>query len=321
MKKNNRFVKALSIFVILSLFILLIASCKPMFKPARNNGNCSYELAADYHTAYDFGSQDSKYVYVLIDQAYDYKHTPEDLKLLSKTITANMFPEDRLVVAWINLDDSTKTIIFDERVERTRLPEFPPTFIAPPVTPTLTPSNITTIQGQQIQTNEAIDKDNQVINEKYFCKIGEWNAISDNIYQEWQHEQKEEVDSFNNEANSVLAPSIAKNSSSGKLIYESLSTASQMLQTAIAKRQHDKYILIVFSDMNDWRPSKPENIKINLKGIDALIVSQQCKYEIDCTVKATWETQLTDFRAVNPLFLVQEDNISNSIFDYLVNIP
>jgi hypothetical protein len=201
------------------------------------------------------------------------------------------------------------------------LPQFPPTFTAPPVTPTLTPSHVTTIQGQQIQTNEAIDKDNLTINEKYFCKIGEWNAASDNIYQDWQHEQKEEIDEFYNEANSVLEPSIAKDSSNGKLIYESISTASQMLQTAIAKRQHDKYILIVFSDMNDWRPSKPEKTEINLKGVDVLVVSQQCKYEIDCTVKATWETQLIDFGAINPLFLVQEDNIPNSIFDYLVSIP
>lgn len=312
--------RILAFSAIASLLVILIASCDPIFRPPKNPGNCSYELATDYHT-YDFGSPDSKYVYVLIDQSYEYKFTAKDLELISSTVIPNIFAGDRLVVAWINLENGTQTIIFDKRVERERIPQFPPTLTPPPVTPTLTPSNITTIEGQQIQTNEAIDRDNQAINEKYYCEIGEWNATSDDIFQKWKDEQKEEIDSFSSEANTVLTPSIAKATSGGKLLYESLSTASQMLQSAMSKRQHQKYILIVFSDMNDWRPSKPNDMQIELNGVDTLIVSQNCKYEIDCRVKIDWEPQLTSFGAANPLFLVQEDNIEKFLYDYLSIIP
>lgn len=318
--KNSNHLTKLSIFIIFSLLISTVSSCKPIFKPPQANGNCPYELSPEFKS-YDFGSEESKYVFVLIDQSFEYKSTPQDLELLSKNITANMFAGDRLVVAWINLDDSTKTIIFDERIEKVRKPQFPPTFPSPSLTPHLTPSHVTTIQGQQIQTNEAIDKDNKVINEKHFCKIGEWNAESDEMFRRWEHERDEEIASFVNEANETLQPSIAKETSGGRLLYESLSTASQMLQSAVAKKQHNKYILIVFSNMDDWRPKKPDDLKINLKGIDTIIVSQHCKYEIDCTVKSIWEEQLTDFGADTPLFLVKEDNIPDFLFKYLSDIP
>lgn len=302
------------------LLIFLIASCDPVFRPPNNPGNCPYELTTEYHT-YDFGSSDSKYVYVLIDQSYEYKFRPKDFELISSAIIPNMFPGDRLVITWINLERGTQAIIFDERIHRERIPQFPPTLNPPPVTPTLTPSNITTIQGQQIQTNEAIERDNQVINEKYYCKIGEWNATSDDIFQKWKDKQKEEIDSFSSKANTVLTSSTAKAPSGGKLLYESLSTASQMLQSAMDKRQHQRYILIVFSDMHDWRSSKPDDMQIELNGVDTLIVSQNCKYEIDCQVKVEWEAQLKSFGAANPLFLVQEDNIERSLYDYLSIIP
>ncbi len=310
----------LAFSAITSLFVILISSCDPVFRPPNDPDNCPYERATSYHT-YDFGSSDSKYVYVLLDQSYEYKYTPQDLELISKTVVQNMYPGDRLVVAWINLENSTRTIIFDERIEREELAKFPPTLTPPSVIPTLTPAKITTIEGQQIQTNEAIEKDNQAINEKHYCKIGEWNATSDAKFQEWKDDQKEEVDSFISKANTALKPSIANDSSRGKLLYESLSVASQMLQSAISKRQHNRYILIVFSDMNDWRPAKPDELTIELNGVDTLIVSQYCKYEIDCQVKAGWETQLMSFGAVKPLFFVQEDNISKSIYDYLTGIP
>lgn len=319
MKNSKRF-KETKIFIIFSLLFAILAGCKPVFNPSQASGNCQFELSPEFNS-YDFGSEETKYIFVLIDQSFEYKYTPEDLELLSENITANMFAGDRLVVAWINLDDSTKTIIFDERIEKVRKPQFPPTFSAPLLTPHLTPSHVTTIQGQQIQTNEAIDKDNKVINEKHFCKIGEWNAQSDEKFNHWRHEQDEEISSFKHEANEVLQPSIAKETSSGRLIYESFSTASQMLQSAISKQQHNKYILIVFSNMDDWRPEKPEEVQINLTGIDTLIVSQHCKYEIDCTVKSVWEEQLIDFGAVSPLFLVKEDNIPEFLHNYLSSIP
>jgi hypothetical protein len=324
---KNSFIssKVIVLSIITSLLIVLIASCDQVLDPSNDSGNCPYELSADYHTSDDFdipdSQPDSKYVYVLLDQSYEYKFTPQDLELISSTVIPNIFAGDRLVVAWINLENGTQTIIFDERVEQVRLPQFPPTFAPLPVTPTLTPSNITTIQGQQIQTNEAIERDNQVINEKYYCKIGEWNATSDAIAQKWKTEQKEKIDSFIGKANTRLTPSIAKETSGGKLLYESLSVASQMLQSAKLKKQHKRYILIVFSNMNDWRPKKPDDLSIELNGVDTLIVSQNCKYEIDCSVKTDWEAQLKSFGVTTPLFVVQEDDISKSIFGYLSDIP
>lgn len=90
-----------------SLLVILIASCDPIFRSPNTSGNCQYELATEYHT-YDFGSSDSKYVYVLIDQSHDYKFTPKALELISKTVISNMFAGDRLVVAWINLESGRK---------------------------------------------------------------------------------------------------------------------------------------------------------------------------------------------------------------------
>lgn len=325
MKKHFISSRLVLLSVIASLLILLIASCDPVLNSPNNSGNCPYEIATDYRTSADFGvpetQPDSKYVYVLLDQSYDYKFTPKDIDLVTSKIVPNVFPGDRLVVALINLEHGTQTIIFDERIEQERLPQFPPTFTPPLVTPTLTPSNITTVQGQQIQTNEAIDKENLVINEKHFCKIGEWNAKGQEIADKWKHEQQEEIDSFVEQSNSQLTPSIAKETSGGKLLYESLSVASQMLQSAKLKNQHEKYILIIFSDMNDWRSEKPDDLTIKLNGVDVLIISQNCKYEIDCSVKDKWESQFKQFGVSVPLFIVQEDGIPETIFGYLSNIP
>lgn len=325
MKKHFISSRLVLLSVIASLLIFLIVSCDPVLNSPNNSGNCPYEIATDYRTSADFGipetQPDSKYVYVLLDQSYDYKFTPQDIELVISEIVSNTFPGDRLVIAWINLEHGTQTIIFDERIEQEKLPKFPPTFTLPPITPTLTPSNITTVQGQQIQTNEAIDKNNAVINEKHFCEIGEWNAKSQEIADEWKEEQKKEVDSFVEQAKSQLTPSIAKKTSGGKLLYESLSTASQMLQSAMLKKQHEKYILIVFSDMNDWRIEKPDDLTINFSGVDVLVISQNCKYEIDCSVKNEWESQLTQFGVPVPLFVVKEDGIPETIFGYLSTIP
>ncbi|NOH04028.1 MAG: hypothetical protein HND47_19685 [Chloroflexi bacterium] len=308
MKKGNRFAKTSLIFI--TLFTLTITSCEPIKSDPVPVNNCRYELATKYHTAYDFGSQESKYIYVLLDQAYDSKQIAEDLQLLSEVIITNMFPGDKLTVAWINLDGSEKTIVFDERIERVELPQFPPTPIAPSLIQTLPPSNITTTEKQEVQTNQAVNKD---INEKYFCEIGEWNAASDDIYEKWQHEQKIEMESFYEKVKFALTP-IARYSYNSNLIYESLSTATDRIQLAITEHQDDKYILIIFSNMYDWRPSKPKNMKIDLEGINTLIVSQKCRDEVDCiAVKTKWETQLIDFGAVNPLFL-GIDNIPATIF-------
>jgi len=325
MKKHFISSRIVTLSAIASSLIIFIASCEQVLNPPNNSGNCQYEIASDYRPTSDFGipesQPDSKYVYVLLDQSYDYKFTPQDIDLVTSNIIPNMFPGDRLVVAWINLEHGTQTIIFDKRIEQERLPQFPPTFAPPPVTPTLTPSNITTIQGQQIQTNEAIDKENLVINEKYFCKVGEWNAKSQEIADKWKEEQNEEVASFAEQASSQLTPSIAKETSGGKLLYESLSVASQMLQSAMLKKQHEKFILIVFSDMNDWRSKKPDDLTIKLNGVDVLIVSQNCKYEIDCSVKNEWEVQFQKFGVPVPLFVVKEDGIPKTIFGYLSTIP
>lgn len=325
MKKHFISSRLVLLSVIASLLILLIASCDPVLNSPNNSGNCPYEIATEYRTSADFGvpetQPDSKYVYVLLDQSYDYKFTSKDIDLVTSTIVPNIFPGDRLVVAWINLEHGTQTIIFDERVEQVKLPQFPPTFTPPLITPTLTPSNITTVQGQQIQTNEAIDKENLVINEKHFCKIGEWNAKSQEIADGWKRQQQEKIDSFVEHATSQLTPSLAKETSGGKLLYESLSVASQMLQSAKLKNQYEKYVLIIFSDMNDWRSQKPDNLTINLNGVNVLIISQNCKYEIDCSIKGKWESQFKQFGVPVPLFIVQEDGIPKTIFDYLSIIP
>jgi len=306
MKKDNFFAKASLIFI-----TLLIVSCEPIQSyPAAPVSNCRYELATKYHTAYDFGSQESKYIYVLLDQAYDSKQITEDLHLLSEAIITNMFPGDRLTVAWTNLGGSEKAIVFDERIKRVELPQFPPTPSLPSLIPTPPTSHSASTEKQEVQTAEAINKD---INEKYFCEVGKWNATSDNIYKEWQNAQQTEMESFYDKAKFALAP-ITRYSYNSEVIYESLSTASDRIQFAKSERQDEKYILIIFSNMYDWRPSKPKNIKIDLEGINTLIVSQKCRYELDCmAVKDKWEAQLTDFGAVNPLFL-GIDNIPVSIF-------
>ncbi len=313
----------LSVFLIsILLFGISLSSCialKDRGDPSFT-GDCQFEPSDTYHS-YDFGSSDSKYVYVLVDKSYDYKFTPQDLKMISEKIIPNMYAGDRLLVGWISLEKTSGAIFFDSRIEREKKPVFPSTLTPPPVTPTLTPGGPTTTQGQQRQTSEAIDRDNSTIRDKYHCQIGEWNHISDELYKDWQSEQNEEINEFSDEAKNTITPSLGKESDNGKLLYESLAVSSEMLQSAIAKKQHAQYILIIFSDMVDWRPEKPDKIAINLKNVDVIIVSSQCKYEMDCIVKSIWQDQFDSFGTQSSIFLVQEDNISQYINDYLFSIP
>lgn len=316
-------------FIFASLMILLFLSilfvgCVPVSKnkPTPQNNDCPVEISDQYHSNYDFGTGQTKYVYVLIDKSYDYSsYIPNDFETITKSVVSKMQPGDRLVLQWLGLNRTTASIFSYNRIEQAEQPVFPPTPTRPPVTPTLTPGGPTTTQGLQIQTSEAINRDNELIRRDYLCEIGKWNTSSDEIYSQWQSKQQALVNNFQENVQHDIAKAQKYEPDQGKLIYENLSVVSKMLRSAMKKHQHDAYILIIFSDMNDWRPAPPDNTTINLDGIKVFVIDRTCQFAIDCSVENTWSPILKRYGAQEPYFLVAEDNIDKELSTYLNSIP
>ncbi|MFA5810612.1 MAG: hypothetical protein WC935_09835 [Thermoleophilia bacterium] len=301
-----------AVSITLSLVVLVSTGCSISRPLPSTPTHCSIESASTYHT-YDLRVPQSKYVYVLVDKSYGYQYTNNDLGLVQSIVVGNIGPGDRLVVAWMSLERTTGSIFFDEQIEQIKPPRFSPTLTPPAMTSTLTPGGPTTIKGMQIQTSEAIERNNDASEEQHNCLIGQWNIESDQLYLEWQTRQQGAVDEFVDKGHHQIPLLASEEVESGKLVYESLSVASRMLRSSIGKNSYAKYLLIVFSDLDDWRDRKPDGTTIDFRGIGVMVISQPCKYEVDCGVKATWEQQLASFGASQPEFLVQEDNIPRQL--------
>jgi len=312
---------------ILHFFLLLVAAAffvtgcvNARTHNTREVDDCPHPTSTAFHS-YDFGTRESKYVYVLIDKSFSYSpYVQRDLGIILSSVVNNMYPGDRLVLQWLGLDRTTQAIFSYRRVKWIEPPLLPPTPTLPPVTPTLTPGGPTTMQGLQAQTSEAIVGINRDIEQRYYCDIGNWNAISDKRFQEWKNQRQEAIQAFRVGVQKDVEEAKKEGPDEGKLIYENLFTASRMLHSAMAKSQHSAYVLIIFSDMKEWREVPPDR-DIDLQGIKVIVVNETCQFAVDCDTEATWGTLLKQYGASNVKVLVAEDEIKDSLNAYLRSIP
>ncbi len=248
---------------------------------------------------YEFNNKNKKYIFVLIDKSKEYyEYSNEAINLTKNQIVDNLLSGDRLIIAWMGLNKTSTSIFFDLQMPSILPPQFPPTPTSP-------------IESQ----TESIDS--QVVQEQYYCEIGKWNSICDAIYKEWYDSQEKTLENTKYQAKSTIIPFIEEDAEPGKLIYENLQLASRMFGIDRDKRQYKKYILIIFSDMIHWHLNKPSDISIDLEGVDTLIISQECNFEIDCPVKSAWEDQLYKYGVNNLSFITRENNLPTFLNNYL----
>lgn len=327
MNQVKLFARITALILVLSS---LMVSCQIPFSipDDPSYGDCPVKPATSFNDDYTFLDDKSKYVFILVDKSYEYKYTNDVLQYISEEILPYLYPGDKLTVAWIDLTETTDSIFVNRWVDIVDFPQFLPTPASPLLTPTLELNGPTTIQGEQMIENEKIEAANDVIRVQYNCDIGKWNDESNKIFAQWNESQNNKIKEFSDKAKSELRLLAPKDLESGKLLYESFFLASQMLGRAKENKQFTDYVLIIFSDMIDWRPSKPIEIDIDLSNVKVAVAIHSCKYAIDCKVISRWQSEFKGFQQFNtpdftykPMFFAQDDNIIRSLDIFLSSIP
>jgi hypothetical protein len=312
--------KKLYSFLICLAVLAVISGCQFDLSgpPPLPRGNCDIQPEADFRN-FQFSDNRSKYVFVLVDKSYS--HTNDVLKYLSEEVLAKIKEGDRITAAFMDLEATTNSIFLNKRSELLDPPAFPPKPVSPPLTPTveINPDWPSTTKGEKQIENDKISKDNEVILNDYYCEVAKWNIEADKLHRQWHLDQKNEMDQFLNDARNDIRLLTSTEFESGKLLYDSLYLASQMITRAKESGEFTDFALIIFSDMREWRPEK--TMEINLKNVRVAVGIHTCEFAIDCDVVNRWEGEFSDFGVSDPKFVVEEDNIYRSINKFMSELP
>jgi len=313
-KKSFRFV------YVCVIFLVIISGCQFDFSgpPPLSKGDCDVQPEANFKD-FEFSDDRSKYVFVLVDKSYQY--TNEVLKYLSEDILPQIHEGDRITAAFMDLDATTDSIFLNKRSELLDIPTFPSKPVSPPLTPTIEidPNSPSTTQGEGQIENDKINKDNDLILSDYYCEVAKWNIEAEKLHRKWRLDQNSETDQFLIDARSEIRLITSTEFESGKLLYNSLYLASQMIESAKSNNDFSDFVLIIFSDMREWRPEKP--MEIDLENVQVAVGVHTCEYAIDCDVVSRWQKEFSEFGVVDPKFVVEEDNIDKSISKFISELP
>ena len=314
---HKKLIYQISSIIVIAIFII---SCQLNLTgaPPLPRGNCPTQPVTNLKE-YTFSDDKSKYVFILVDKSYPF--TNDVLRYISEDVISKIYAGDRLTVAFIDLDATTKSIFLNRRSELLDAPNFPATPLKPAITPTLmiNPSDPNTVQGQSEIKNEKIDKDNELILMDYYCEVGIWNDESDKVFGVWELDQKVESEQFFKNAQSDIHLLTPDDFEKGKLLYNSLYLASQMITNVKSTGEYTDYALIVFSDMKEWRAEQP--VEIDLKDVEVAVAIHTCEFAIDCGVVERWENEFPKFNVNDPNFIVKEFNIYKSVNTFLDDLP
>lgn len=288
--------------------------------------DCSVEPETSFKSYIEPTSPNlTKHVYVLVDRTYRNSNYQSISSEIPTQVSNNLLPGDRLTVAWFDPSGSTDTIFFDEEIAKVTFPQFhdTPTPVPPPIKPTLTLGGPTTMQGQQMQTSEAVNAENILNEEKHNCAIGEYNATRERMYSDWSSEQEGKKIEIENNLRSemeflddVKTDDTSNIDLDGPTIYKSLSLASNILQQSVDQKLYSLHILVIFSSLTTQDTAIPDDISIDLRGVDTYVVVEGCKYEFDCKTKEPWENKLVSLGATSIFFV---DQLTEFNFESLDN--
>lgn len=270
-----------------------------------------------------FPPQQLTHFFILIDISGSYSaHFSSSLNLVNDSLGDIVKPGDGLTIAWLGTNSGQPTEkLFDEISPIPDLPNHNVDDIRPaPMIPT--PMNVPPQRGgttmdfiEQTQTVEAISTLNQANLNAYYCEVMEWNQElpSENYFETPQPPY--DYQQFLMRASSVLLDAKNAESQGYTDVYSALWDVSEAFAIDRATNQFQRFVLIVFSDLEGNITYNNVKNNIDLSQSNIIIANYPCNEPNACQAQMNrWTTELKDeFGAQTVDILRPEDTSIQSI--------
>ena len=239
-------------------------------------------------------TQSETFVYVLVDQSNSYcRYVKHSFDILEKVLPEILKPGDQIYLGWIS-DNSEHDIFFKEQIpsapslDATPPPTFMPLSLSLTPTPSPPSGTVTNMEWQKYQaTLTAVEDSNKIIQNQteqmnqemqneYYCDVLRWNQ---EVQLKLPYIQKESEAIVSDFYTDKLSPELRNRKpqcTSGTHIYEALYSASQSFQLEQEHHAFSRYILLIFSDMDDDHIDDPtidpSVLPIDLQHVEVTIV-------------------------------------------------
>lgn len=262
---------------------------------------------------------ESKLIIALFENNALYQsYLPQAFDAMDTALKMTAQPGDKFFMLDMNAQGFDASIVAKGQVETVSAPLAPP---SPTVFPTNTPPlpAMSTPQGalaQQVATQSANATSVSVRMEttksafEYQCANQSWSNQYLVISREWEKQKDESVGKFIEDLKMKQSEIEIGNGGTRNQVWEGLSYASLIMKNECDN--FDRCVLIVFSDMQESRSVKPEELNVDLRNVEVLGVMLNCKliYSPECgNWVETWKGYLfsNDINAKSVDFINGED--------------
>jgi hypothetical protein len=263
-------------------------------------------------------NQPTKLVFVLLEGTPS--HSEHSIHLLEKF--SNKLPDivalgDQVVFGLMEPTTLEASVLFNEKSSPIPFPPLPTPLPQLVSVTTVIPTANTTPQSkiaeiaatkQAEQTRSANEVDEKRRNDQYVCAMYEWTNEYQRVVDTWRAEENKAKREFVLNVNEKIRNINPQMFQETTRVFEALSIASIVFSEECQK--YDDCVLLLLSDMSEWRHTTPENLNINLSGVDIIVALEECRflYQENCeALVQKWEPILTSYGSKSIKFTTGTD--------------
>jgi hypothetical protein len=270
-------------------------------------------------------------IVMFIDTDYHYMDYSDDaLQSILDIIPFAVEPGDKLYIYKLGVKDFDDAMVLNITSDGFEYPAIPPTptlyptlSIGTPL-PTRTDIPLLSLKATQIRITQTVESLHATATQSSFeniCAQKTWSDSYKATATEWQKTRQASINEFSENLLEELDPDASKLSEGTTtpiptMIYESLAQASLIFSNECS--EYGKCKLILFSDMQDWRDTTPENLSISLKKVDTMAVMMNCSiiFNPECTkIQNLWKTNFDTYES--NITFVNGDRLNDNLIQFI----
>jgi len=257
----------------------------------------------------------------------DWNYSKNAFEALYRVLPTVTEPGDRIIIFRIGPSNFDDALVFIGTVGNVARPAIASTLTPwPTVTATVTPAQPTSdvplfqtaaavvatkTQGWISETATAAD----ILNS---CGEAVWANDFAAVATQWEATREAVKLAFGTQTSNIT-PGSGENAISNQ-VYEGLDHATRAFNDECKPNAYRRCLLIVFSDLSDWRPSVPHfQVPVSLKGVEVLSIMLNCPvlFSPNCSgVREKWLQTFKSFGAQNSTF-INGDNLDKQLIDFI----
>lgn len=324
MQKDEKIHQKIILIVINVLFVLACVGSNlgtPTTTPTQTSTPC---LEVPYTPTVEYGKP--IFYFILIDGTlnYDVQRIDDVRKVLGLTLSSTLQTGDRVIVGWINdpaqYNGIESTIFYNdvflvESGDLPLMPTLPPT-LGPFSTATITPTSIGQLRQTEIaRTVDAVKRQEEdfiqdMINE-YFCRKGESVAKIEEIQTLVGGLKRDSIASFVEQLQNQFPSAEEYEFSENNPFFEVLSRTSNFITAECDLNIYSNCVLLIFSDMDDFRQNLSSNkvpYSDMIQKIDVVPILYKCQFATACDGKMKkWSEHFNFFHSRSLGFVLNKD--------------